>query len=122
MEEGVAVNELTVGRAVVDVEFTVTVTLAVLVPFAFVAVRVKRVEVARAPVTVLVPDTVPIVGLIESDVAPETVQPRVEVPFKATTVGAAVNREMVGRMPLTVVPEAMVDEAERLPPLSCATA
>jgi hypothetical protein len=38
---------------------------------------------------VLVPVTVPIVGLIESEVAPETLQLKVEVPFRATEAGEA---------------------------------
>jgi hypothetical protein len=99
---------------------TWTEVVAVLVPFAFVAVRVKTVEVERGPVTVLVPETVPIMGLIESDVAPETVQLKVEVPFRATGFGEALKAMMEGVMPESVVAEALVEEAETLPTLSCA--
>ena len=99
---------------------TWTLVVAVEVPFAFVAVRVKTVEVASAGVPVLVPVTAPIVGLIESEVAPETVQFKVEVPFAATTFGDALKAVMEGVMPESVVPEALVEEAETLPTLSCA--
>ena len=46
------------------------------------------------------PVTVPIVGLIESEVAPVALQLRVEVPAEATTVGEALKEEMVGDEPL----------------------
>src|ERR1017187_10076809 len=94
---------------------TVTEVVAVDVPFVFVAVRVKMVEVENGPVVVLVPVTVPIVGLIESDVAPETVQLKVEVPFRATEFGDALKAVMEGVMPESVVADALVDEAETLP-------
>ena len=61
--------------------------VAVEVPFVFVAVRVKMVEVESAGVVALVPVTVPIVGLMESEVAPVTLQLKVEVPAEATTFG-----------------------------------
>ena len=72
------------------------------------------------PVVVLVPVTVPIVGLIESDVAPETVQLKVEVPFRATGFGEAEKAVMEGVMPESVVAEALVEDAETLPTLSVA--
>ena len=82
---------------------TVTEVVAVDVPFVFVAVRVKMVEVASAGVPVLVPVTVPITGLIESEVAPETVQLKVEVPFGATTFGDALKAVMEGAGPITLL-------------------
>ena len=75
-----------------------------LAPFAFVAVRVKTVVVASAGVPVLVPVTAPIAGLIESEVAPETVQFKVEVPFKATNVGEALKAVMEGTDPAGQTP------------------
>jgi hypothetical protein len=79
------------------------------------------VVVDRAGVVVLVPVTVPILGLMDREVALATVQLSVDVPFKATTVGEAVNKEMVGEEePLRVVPDAVVEEAELLPTLSWA--
>ena len=78
--------------------------VAVLVPFAFVAVRVKRVVVESAGVVVLVPVTVPIVGLMESEVAFAVVQLRVEVPFAATVEGEAEKDEMVGAVPVCSLP------------------
>jgi hypothetical protein len=53
--------------------------------------------VDRAGVVVLEPVTVPMVGLMDREVALATVQDRVEVPFKATTEGEAVKEEMTGR-------------------------
>ena len=76
--------------------------------------------VDRAGVVVLLPVTVPIVGLMDREVALATVQLKVEVPLRATMVGEAVNEEMVGGRALRVVPEAMVEEAELLPTLSLA--
>jgi hypothetical protein len=55
------------------------------------------VVVDRAGVEVELPVTVPIVGLMERDVALVTLQLRVEVPFNATTPGEAEKEEMVGR-------------------------
>ena len=75
---------------------TITLVVAVLVPFAFVAVRVKTVEVESAGVPVLVPMTVPIAGLIDSEVAPVSVQLKVEVPFGATVCGEAEKEAIVG--------------------------
>jgi uncharacterized protein (UPF0212 family) len=63
---------------------------------------------------------VPIVGLMERDVALVTLQLRVEVPFNATTPGEAEKEEMVGGRVLRVVPEAVVEDAEVLPTLSLA--
>jgi hypothetical protein len=97
-----------------------TLVVAVTEPFAFVAVRVKTVEVARAGVVVLVPVTVPITGLIESAVAPVSVQLKVVVPFGTMGFGDALNPVIEGRMPESVVPEALVEEAETLPTLSWA--
>ena len=68
----------------------------------------------------LVPVTVSMVGLIESDVAPETVQLKVEVPFRATGFGEAEKAVMEGVMPESVVADALVEDAEMLPTLSCA--
>ena len=76
--------------------------------------------VASAGVVVLVPVTVPIVGLMESEVAPETVQLKVEVPFTATTFGDALKAVMEGVTPESVVADASVEDAETLPTLSCA--
>jgi hypothetical protein len=97
---------------------TDTDVVAVVVPFAFVAVRVKIVVVARAGVVVLVPVTVPIVGLMEREVALDTVQLREEVPFNATSVGDAEKEEMEGRLLDIVVPDETVDDAEVFPTLS----
>jgi hypothetical protein len=76
--------------------------------------------VESAGVPVLVPVTVSMVGLIESDVAPETVQLKVEVPFRATGFGEAEKAVMEGVMPESVVAEALVEDAETLPTLSVA--
>jgi hypothetical protein len=57
------------------------------------------VEVVSAGVVVLVPVTVPIVGLMEVVLAFVTLQLRVEVPFVATVVGEAAKEEMVGDDP-----------------------
>ena len=97
---------------------TETVAWAVEVPFAFVAVRVKTVVVASAGVVVLVPVTVPIPWSMESEVAFDTVQLSVDVPFRATTPGEAVKEAMEGVMPERVVPEATDEEAETFPTLS----
>jgi len=97
---------------------TDTDVVAVVVPFAFVAVKVKRVVVARAGVVVLVPVTVPIVGLMEREVALDAVQLRVLVPFNATSVGDAEKDEMEGRLLEIVVPDETVDDAEVFPTLS----
>ena len=72
------------------------------------------------PVAVLVPVTVPMVGLIESEVAPDAVQLKVEVPFRATGFGDAEKAVMEGVMPESVAAEALVEDAETLPTLSCA--
>jgi len=97
-----------------------TEVVAVEVPFAFVAVRVYIVEVESVGVVVEVPVTVPIVGLIESDVAPLTLQESVEVPFKTTAGGDALNEEIEGTIPVSVVDDAILEDAETLPTLSCA--
>ena len=99
---------------------TFTVVVAVEVPLLFTAVRVYTVVVDRVGVVVLLPVTVPIVGLMDREVALATVQVKVEVPFRATMPGEAVKEEMVGRTPLWVVPDAVVEEAETLPTLSWA--
>ena len=75
---------------------TLTEVVAVLVPFAFVAVRVKRVVAPSAGVVVLVPVTVPTPWSMESEVALLTVQLKVEVPFRATVAGEAEKAEMAG--------------------------
>jgi hypothetical protein len=98
---------------------TVTDVVAVVEPKLFVAVRVYIVEAERAGVVVLVPVTVPIEGLIESEVAFATVQLKVEVPLRAAGLGDAEKTEIEGT-PLWVVPEAMVEEGETLLLLSCA--
>src|ERR1035441_6515052 len=106
---------------VVGAVATETVMVAVVVPLPFTAVKVYRVVVERAGVVVLLPVTVPILGLMDREVALATVQLSVEVPFRATTAGEAVNEEMVGEeRPLRVVPDAVVEEAELLPTLSLA--
>ena len=74
----------------------------------------------RAGVVVLEPVTVPMVGLMDREVALLVTQLSVEVPFRATTEGEAEKEEMVGERPLRVVPEAVVEEAEMLPTLSWA--
>jgi hypothetical protein len=74
----------------------------------------------NAGVVVLVPVTALMPWSIESNVAPETVQLKVEVPFKATTVGDAEKAVMEGVTPESVVAEALVEDAETLPTLSCA--
>src|ERR1035441_344402 len=84
---------------VVGAVATETVMVAVVVPLPFTAVKVYRVVVERAGVVVLLPVTVPILGLMDREVALATVQLSVEVPFRATTAGEAVNEEMVGRVP-----------------------
>ena len=53
----------------------------------------------RAGVVVLLPVTVPIAGLMDSEVALATVQLKVEVPFRATRLGEAAKEEMVGTDP-----------------------
>src|ERR1035441_1363903 len=104
---------------VVGAVATETVMVAVVVPLPFTAVKVYRVVVERAGVVVLLPVTVPILGLMDREVALATVQLSVEVPFRATTAGEAVNEEMVGEeRPLRVVPDAVVEEAELSPTLS----
>jgi hypothetical protein len=60
------------------------------------------------------------IGEIATELALLTFQERVEVPKGATSVGEAVKEEMEGRDPFCVVPEAMEEEAERLPTLSWA--
>ena len=94
-EEEVEVAERLVGT-VGGVASTVTVVVAVVVPLLLTAVKVYRVVVDRAGVVVLLPVTVPIVGLTDREVAPEVVQLKAEMPFKATTVGEAEKEEMVG--------------------------
>ena len=76
--------------------------------------------VERAGVVVLVPVTVPIVGLIEMELAELTFQLKVEVPFGRTLAGDAEKEEMAGRALESVAPEAIVDDAETLPTLSFA--
>ena len=97
---------------------TLTVVVAVLVPFAFVAVRVKTVVAPSAGVVVLVPVTAPTPWSMESEVALLTVQLRVEVPFRATVAGNTEKEEMEGRVPESVVPEATVEDAATFPTLS----
>ena len=57
---------------------------------------------------------------MESEVAPVTVQLKVEVPFNATTFGDAEKTVIDGVMPESVAPEALVEDAETLPTLSSA--
>jgi hypothetical protein len=90
MEVGKAESE-TVGDAAV----TVTVALAVMDPVALVAVRVY-VVVAVGLTDLDVPVTVPIPWLIESDVAFETDQLKVDELPDVILVGDAVKDEMVG--------------------------
>ena len=97
---------------------TLTEVVAVLVPFAFVAVRVKTVVAPSAGVVVLVPVTVPTPWSMESEVALLTVQLKVEVPFRATVAGEALKAVMEGVMPESVAPEATDEEAETFPTLS----
>ena len=97
---------------------TLTEVVAVLVPFAFVAVRVKTVVAPSAGVVVLVPVTVPTPWSMESELALLTFQLKVEVPFKATVAGDALKAVMEGVMPESVVPDATVEDAETFPTLS----
>jgi hypothetical protein len=97
---------------------TLTVVVAVLVPFAFVAVRVKTVVAPSAGVVVLVPVTAPTPWSMESEVALLTVQLKVEVPFRATVAGEALKPVMEGVMPESVAPDATDEDAERFPTLS----
>lgn len=78
------------------------------------------VEVESAPVVVDVPVTVPIEGLIESEVALAVFQFNTDVPFNAMVAGDAENEEIVGSTPFCVVAETMLDGAETFPTLSCA--
>ena len=59
-----------------------------------------------------VPVTAPITGLIESDVAPETVQLNVEVPFGAMGFGEAEKAVMEGGTKASVVVARAVEETE----------
>jgi hypothetical protein len=81
------------------VESTVTVVVAVLVPFAFVAVKVYViVEVGftmNDPTSVLVLNEP---GVMATDDAFVTLKERVEVPAGATTLEEAVKEEMEGRV------------------------
>jgi hypothetical protein len=88
-------------------ESTVTVVVAVVVPLPLTAVRVYRVVVERAGVVVLVPVTVPIPGLMEVELALETLKLRVEVPFRATTLGEAEKEEMAGGLLAVTVVDAV---------------
>jgi hypothetical protein len=75
--------------------FTTTVTLAVLVPLAFVAVSVYAVVTAGLTV-IAVPVTAPGRGAMETDVAPETVPASVGDASGVMVEGVAVNETMNG--------------------------
>ena len=96
---------------------TVTVVVAVVVPVLLTAVKVNNVVVDRAGVVVDVPVTVPMVGLIDKLVAPEAVQDRVDVLFKATTLGEARKEEMEGAEPQDTETFVMLEEATVPEPL-----
>jgi hypothetical protein len=74
----------------------------------FTVVEPIKVEVEKLP------------GVIATELAFVTFQESVEVPADTTTPGDALKDEMEGRTPLCVVLEAMVEDAETLPTLSCA--
>jgi hypothetical protein len=101
---------------------TFTVAWAVDVPFPFVAVRVY--VVVEVGFTVVDPTRVLVEKPPSGDMATELAfvmfQESVEVPAEATMPGEAAKEEMEGREPETVVDEAMLEDAETLPTLSCA--
>jgi hypothetical protein len=101
---------------------TCTLVVAVLVPFAFVAVRVKTVvEVGFTEVDPMRVDVLKEPGLTVTEEAFVMFQESVLVPAEATTPGEAVNAVIEGVMPESVVADALVDDAEIFPTLSCAS-
>lgn len=101
---------------------TCTVVVRVEVPFAFVAVKVYIVVVESAgvvvdPMRVLVANPP---GVIVTELAFETFQERVAVPFKATTPGEAVKAVIEGMMPEGIVNVALLEVT--VPPLFVANA
>ena len=102
-------------------ESTATVVVAVLVPFALVAVTVYvMVEVGFTAVAPMRVEVLKEPGVMATEEAFAMFQERVEVPADATMPDEAVKEAMVGRMPESVVPDATEDEADILPTLSWA--
>jgi hypothetical protein len=93
--------------------------VAILVPFAFVAVIVYIVvevgftDVDPMRVLVLKPP-----GVIATDEAFVMLHESVEVPAEATMLGDELNDDTEGKSPFVVVPDETVDDAEVLPTLS----
>ena len=95
---------------------TCTIAVMVLVPFAFVAVRVY--VVVEVGFTVVDPMRVLVLklpGVMATLLAFVTFQERVLVPAEATTVGEAEKEEMVGGGPASVVALASEEVAETVP-------
>jgi hypothetical protein len=92
MAPGVAVKDEMVGSGT---EVTVTVAVAVALPAAFVAVS-TYVVVPDGVTERFVPVTAPMPGSMETLVASDTVQARVELCPGAMAPGVAVKEEMVG--------------------------
>ena len=90
--------------------FTVTVTDPVVLPVPLVAVRVYTVVEVDDTVLVPVDETLPISGLIETDVAPVTPHESVEASPEATAVGFAVKLLTTGSAAgVTVIVADVVD-------------
>ena len=100
---------------------TLMLVVAVLAPFTLVAVMVYIVVdvgfITVDPMRVLV---LKLPGVMATDDAFVMFQLKVEVPAEATTVGDAEKEEIDGKNPDCVVLDAMLDEAETFPTLSCA--
>jgi hypothetical protein len=115
----VIVAEFVLGVPVAMAEIagmTETDVVAVVVPFAFEAVRVKT--VVEVGFTVQVPEAVEVLkepGLMAMFVmVPVAFQERVDVPAGATRDGAAVKEEMVGGEPGILLTFTVVDAVEVL--------
>ncbi len=94
---GAAAKEAIVGNGTVTLTATVRVTL----PVSFVAVRVY-VVLALGVTAMLVPDTAPIPGVIDTVAAPATDHDKVEDPPGSTESGVAENAPIVGSGGITV--------------------
>lgn len=103
------------------VESMVIVVVAVEVPFVLVAVTVKTVVetgfTVTEPMRVDVLESAPL--SMRTEDAFVMFQESVEVPAERTKEGEAEKEEMLGKAELCVVPEAMLDDAEMFPTLSC---
>jgi len=94
---GVAAKDAIVGNGTV----TFTVTVRVTLPVSLVAVRVY-VVLALGVTAMLVPETAPIPGEIDTVVAPATDHDKVDAPPGNTESGAAENAPIVGNGGITV--------------------